>query len=134
MPPYGRYMLYALALLDGDPAAMRQQVESVTGTPAEAGMLALQSEAAAYEGRTRTARDLTTRAIDLALQRGSKGGASEYSAGHALWEAAYGNCGRAKETVARTLAIARGRHALSWSALALALCGSRRARSGSSTR
>ena len=28
VPPYGRYMLYALALLDGDAAAMRQQVES----------------------------------------------------------------------------------------------------------
>ena len=122
-PPYSRYMLYALALLDGDAAAMREQVESVAGTPTEAGMLALQSVAAAYEGRTRTARDLTRRATDLALQRGSKGGASEYSASHALWEAAYGDCGRAQETVARTLAIARGRHALSWSALALALCG-----------
>ena len=59
------------------------------------------------------ARDLTGRATDLALQRGSKGGASEYSASHALWEAAYGDCGRAQETVARTLAIARGRRALS---------------------
>ena len=123
MPPYGRYMLYGLALLDGDAAGMQQQVESVTGTPAEAGMLALQSEAAAYEGRTRTARDLTTHAIDLALQRGSKESAAQYSAGNALWEAAYGDCGRAKETVARTLAIARGRQALSWSAVALSLCG-----------
>jgi DNA-binding winged helix-turn-helix (wHTH) protein/tetratricopeptide (TPR) repeat protein len=122
-PPFSRYMLYTLALLDGDAGAMRQQVESVAGTPAEAGMFALQSVAAAYEGRTRTARDLTRRAIDLSLQRGSKGGASEYSAANALWEAAYGDCGRAKETVARTLAIARGRDALSWSALALALCG-----------
>jgi DNA-binding winged helix-turn-helix (wHTH) protein/tetratricopeptide (TPR) repeat protein len=122
-PPYSRYMLYALALLDGNAVAMREQVESVAGTPTEAGMLARQSVAAAYEGRTRTARDLTKRAIALALQRGSKEGASEYSAGNALWEAAYGDCGRAKETVPRTLAIARGRHALSWSALALALCG-----------
>jgi DNA-binding winged helix-turn-helix (wHTH) protein/tetratricopeptide (TPR) repeat protein len=123
MPPYGRYMLYALALLDGDAAAMRQQVDSVTGTPAEAGMFALQSEAAAYEGRTRAARDLTARAIDLALQRGSKESASQFSAGNALWQAAYGDCGRAKETVVRTLAMARGRPALSWSAVALGLCG-----------
>jgi DNA-binding winged helix-turn-helix (wHTH) protein/tetratricopeptide (TPR) repeat protein len=122
-PPYGRYMLYALALLQGDAAAMRQQVESVAGTPTEAGMLALQSVTAAYEGRTRAARDLTRRAVGLALERRSKEGAAEYSAGNALWEAAYGDCGRARETVTRTLAIARGRQALSWSALALALCG-----------
>jgi hypothetical protein len=116
-------MLYSLAMLDGDAPAMRQQVESVAGTPAEAGMFALQSVTAAYEGRTRAARDLTRRAVDLALQRGSKQAAAEYSAGNALWEAAYGDCGRARETVTRTLAIARGRQALSWSALALALCG-----------
>lgn len=122
-PPYGRYMLYALALLEGDAAAMQQQVESVAGTPTEAGMLTLQSVSAAYEGRTRAARELTRRAVDLALQRGSKQAAAEYSAGNALWEAAYGDCGRARDTVTRTLAIARGRQALSWSALALALCG-----------
>ena len=45
-PPYGRYMLYALALLEGDAAAMQQQVESVAGTPTEAGMLTLQSVSA----------------------------------------------------------------------------------------
>jgi hypothetical protein len=86
-------------------------------------MLALQSEAAAYEGRTSAARGLAAGAIEMALQRGSKEGAAEYSAGNALWEAAYGDCGRAKTAVARTLAIARGRQALSWSALALGLCG-----------
>jgi tetratricopeptide (TPR) repeat protein len=50
-------------------------------------------------------------------------GAGLYSAGDALWEAAYGNCRHAKQAAARTLALSRGRHALSWSALALALCG-----------
>jgi tetratricopeptide (TPR) repeat protein len=102
---------------------MQEQVDRVAGTPTEAGMLALRSVAAAYAGRTRAARDLASKAIDLAMQRGLKEGASEYSAGQALWEAAYGNCAHAKDRVARTLAIARGRHVLSWSALALALCG-----------
>jgi len=126
-PPYGRYTLYTLALLEGDTAGMRQQVERVAGTPAEAGMLAMQSVTAAYEGRARTARDLSARAVDLARRRGLKEGAAEYSAGGALWEAAYGNCGRAAETTRRTLGLARGRHALSWSGLALALCGETRA-------
>jgi DNA-binding winged helix-turn-helix (wHTH) protein/tetratricopeptide (TPR) repeat protein len=122
-PPYSRYMLYGIAFLEGDMAAMQQQVDHVAGTPTEAGMLAMQSATAAYAGQVRRARDLTRRAIDLAMSRDLKEGAGLYSAGDALWEAAYGNCRDAKQTAARTLAMTRGRHALSWSALALAMCG-----------
>jgi DNA-binding winged helix-turn-helix (wHTH) protein/tetratricopeptide (TPR) repeat protein len=122
-PPYSRYMLYGIAFLEGDTAAMQQQVDHVAGTPTEAGMLAMQSATAAYAGQVRRARDLTRRAIELAMSRGLKEGAGQYSAGDALWEAAYGNCREAKQTAARTLAMTRGRHALTWSALALAMCG-----------
>jgi eukaryotic-like serine/threonine-protein kinase len=52
-----------------------------------------------------------------------KESAGLYSAGDALWDAAYGNCRSAKPAVARTLALTQGRRALSWSALAVALCG-----------
>jgi tetratricopeptide (TPR) repeat protein len=119
-------MLYGISFLEGDPAAMQQQVDRVAGTPTEAGMLAMQSVTAAYAGQVRRARDLTRGAVDLAMSRGLKDGAGQYSAGDALWEAAYGNCREAKQTGARTLATKRGRHALSWSALALALCGDSR--------
>jgi DNA-binding winged helix-turn-helix (wHTH) protein/tetratricopeptide (TPR) repeat protein len=126
-PPYSRYMLYGIAFLEGDAAAMQQQVERVAGTPTEAGMLAMQSAAAAYAGQVRRARALTESAIDLATSRGHEEGASLYSAGDALWEAAYGNCRSAKRAAARTLALSRGRTPLSWSALALAMCGDARA-------
>jgi len=66
----------------------------------------------------------------MAMQRGLKEGAAEYSAGHALWEAAYGDCGHAKDAASRALAMARGRHSLSWSALALAMCGDSRGAQG----
>jgi len=122
-PPYSRYMLYGIAFLEGDPGAMQEQVGRVAGSPSEAGMLAMQSVTAAYGGQVRRARDLTSRGVDLAMQGGMKESAGLYSAGDALWEAAYGNCRNAKETAARTLAITRGRRPLSWSALALALCG-----------
>jgi DNA-binding winged helix-turn-helix (wHTH) protein/tetratricopeptide (TPR) repeat protein len=122
-PPYGRYMLYGIGFLEEDPAAMQRQIDGVAGTPAEAGMLAMQSVTAAYAGQVRRARDLTTRAVEQALGRGLTGGASQYAAGDALWEAAYGNCRQAKRAAARALATTRSRHALSWSALALALCG-----------
>jgi DNA-binding winged helix-turn-helix (wHTH) protein/tetratricopeptide (TPR) repeat protein len=122
-PPYSGYMLYGIAFLQADTAAMRQQVDRVAGSPAEAGMLAMQSVTAAYAGRVREARELTKRAIDLAKGRGLVEGAGLYSAGDALWEAAYGNCREARQAAARTLALSQGRFALSWSALGLAICG-----------
>jgi DNA-binding winged helix-turn-helix (wHTH) protein/tetratricopeptide (TPR) repeat protein len=122
-PPYSRYMLYGIAFLEGDGAAMQQQVDSVAGTPTEAGMLALQSATAAYAGQVRKARDLTDRAVALARSQGLTDGAGLYAAGDTLWEAAYGNCRQAERRAARTLTMSRGRLPLSWSALALALCG-----------
>jgi DNA-binding winged helix-turn-helix (wHTH) protein/tetratricopeptide (TPR) repeat protein len=122
-PPYSQYMLYGLGLLEGDAEAMQRQVDRVSGTPAEAGMLALQSMAAASGGQVARARVLTQKAVDLAVGRELKQAAGLYSAGHALWEAAYGNCGRAKQAAARALALTRGRQELSWTALALGLCG-----------
>jgi hypothetical protein len=86
-------------------------------------MFAMQSVTAAYAGQVHTARELTKKAVDLALSRGQKEGAGLNSAGEALWEAAYGNCRDAKQTTARTFGMTRGRAALSWSALALATCG-----------
>ncbi len=122
-PPHYRYMLYSIAFLEGDTPAMAEQVAGTVGTPAEAGMLAKQSAIAGYSGQLRRASDLTRRAIDLAIRRGFKESASQFSAGDALWEALFGECGEANETASRSLAITRGRQALSWSALALALCG-----------
>ena len=95
-PPYSHYMLYAIALLQGDAAAMQQQIDRVSGTPAEAGMLAMQSVTAAYAGRVRQARELTKRAMELAKSRGLEEAAGVYAAGDALWEAAYGNCREAE--------------------------------------
>jgi DNA-binding winged helix-turn-helix (wHTH) protein/tetratricopeptide (TPR) repeat protein len=122
-PTFGRYFLYGVAFLEGDAAAMRQQVDLVAGTPAEAGMLANRSAVAAHGGRAREARELTSQAVELATSRGFADGASLYSAGQALWEAGYGDCRSARRSVERTLALSRGRTPLAWSALALALCG-----------
>jgi tetratricopeptide (TPR) repeat protein len=122
-PPYSRYMLFAIAFVEGDTAAMHQQVDRVSGTPVEAGMLAMQSVTAAYAGRVRQARALTKRAVELANGRGLEEAAGLYAAADALWEAAYGNCRDAKHAATRALALSRGRHALSWGALAVAMCG-----------
>jgi DNA-binding winged helix-turn-helix (wHTH) protein/tetratricopeptide (TPR) repeat protein len=121
--PYSHYMLYAVALLKDDTAAAQQQIDLVSGTPAEPGMLALQSITAAYAGRVHDARELVNRATELAKGRGLEEAAGVYLAGEALWEAAYGNCRESEHVAARSLALSRGRHPLSWSALAAALCG-----------
>ena len=122
-PPYHHYMLYGIALMQDDAAAAGQQIDRAAGTPAEAGMLSLQSVAAASAGRVREARELANRAIELAKGRGLDEAAGEYAAGQALWEASYGNCHEADLAATRALALSRGRHALSWSALAVAVCG-----------
>jgi DNA-binding winged helix-turn-helix (wHTH) protein/tetratricopeptide (TPR) repeat protein len=122
-PPYSRYMLYGIAFAQGDTAAMQKQIDRIAGTPAEAGMLAMQSVTAAHAGRVSQARELTKRAIEMASSRGLEEAAGVYSAGDALWEAAYGNCREAKQAAARALALSKGRYALSWSALAFAICG-----------
>jgi hypothetical protein len=116
-------MLYGIAFAKGDRSAMQQQVARVSGTPAEAGMLAHQSVTAAYAGRVREARNLTTRAIDLARAQGLAESAGLYAAADALWEAAYGNCAAATHSAARSLELSTGRHPVSWNALAVALCG-----------
>jgi tetratricopeptide (TPR) repeat protein len=123
LPTYGRYMLFGVAFLEGDAAAMQEQVAGAAGTPVEAGLLANQSVVAAYAGQVRRARELTERAIALAVSQGFEESASLYSGGQALWEAAYGDCRAAKRTAERTLGLSRDRPALSRSALALALCG-----------
>lgn len=122
-PPYGPYMLYALGWVKGDASAMQRQVDRVAATPAEPGMLSMQSVSAAYAGRVREARDLTKRAIELARGQDLEEGASLYAAGEALWEAAYGNCAESKQAATRSLALSRGRYALSWNALAAGICG-----------
>ena len=122
-PPYSHYMLYAIALMKEDAAAAQQQIDRAVGSPAESGMFAMQSVAAAHAGRVRQARELTNRAIELAEGRGLDEAAGVYAAGNALWEAAYGNCREAGRAATRALALSRGRHALSWSALAVAICG-----------
>jgi hypothetical protein len=122
-------MLHTIAFLKGDTAAMQQQVDGVAGTPIEAGMFASRSIAAASSGQVKEARELTSRAVDLAIRLGLKESAAQYSAAENLWEAAFGNCHETRATAARTLAMARGRFALSWSALALGLCGEPNAQS-----
>jgi DNA-binding winged helix-turn-helix (wHTH) protein/tetratricopeptide (TPR) repeat protein len=122
-PPQHQYMLYSIAFLKGDDAEMQRVVESVAGGPVEPGMLVAQSVTAASAGRVGRARELTKQSVDLALHLGMKEAASQNLAGEPLWEAAYGNCREAKDAAGRALAIDRGRNILSWSALALALCG-----------
>ena len=73
-------------MLQGDAAAMQQQVDGVAGTPAEPGMLAMRSVTSASAGRVREARNLTKRAIELGKGHGLNEGAGAYSAGDALWE------------------------------------------------
>lgn len=115
--------LYGIAFVQGEGAAMQMQIEWAKGKPNEHVMINQQAVLAEYAGQLRKARELASRAVDLAQRRSADEVAARFTAQNALRDAAFGDCRRAKEGVAKALSIARTRPSLHRSALALSLCG-----------
>jgi tetratricopeptide (TPR) repeat protein len=119
-----RISLYDLAFLKSDVPGMAEQVAWATGKPGkESVMLGLESATAAYQGKLRTARDLSRQESSSAQRAGDKELASDCEASAALWEALYGNAAEAKQHVADSLAKMNGRDAQYIAALVLASIG-----------
>jgi tetratricopeptide (TPR) repeat protein len=115
--------LYLLASYRGDAAAMQQLVGLASGKPEEFAMVYVQSRTPAFSGQRRRAREFSSRAVDLAEQRGLNEAAAVFLSTDALTDAAFGDCQQAKDETAKALALTRSRVSLSRGALALALCG-----------
>ena len=116
--------LYELAFFRGDSAGMEQQVASASGKAGdEDALLSLQSDTEAYYGRLRSARDYSSRAVDLATQAHATEAAAGWMVNSALREAEFGNASLARKSVAGSLRLSRGRDVLVMSALTLARAG-----------
>ncbi len=90
-----RSMRYLIAFLEGDEAAMREQVAWASGQPGTGQeFLFLQSDEAAYHGRFRHARELANHAIKMSVDGEHLDGWKGFIA---LGEAEVGNFGRARE-------------------------------------
>ena len=99
-------VLYALAFLRGDSAAMQQQQQLFSGKPEEGDLLSMASDTEAFAGHFAKARELTRRSVDSAIHADDKEGGAITEAVAALREAAAGNAGLAKQEAEDALKLA----------------------------
>jgi eukaryotic-like serine/threonine-protein kinase len=117
--------VYALAFLQGNVAAMKQQADWAIGKPgAEDRMLSVESDTEAWSGRLGKARELSRQAIESARRSDEKEPAALWQANAAIREALFGNADVARQNAAAAVALAPGsRDAEAQAALAYALAG-----------
>jgi len=118
-----RFQLYVIAFLQGDPAAMIDQVRWAMGKPDEVFMLARQANAAAVSGQLQEARVFFSQAVEAARRRDLKNAVAELTADSGRWEAFFGNSKEACEHAKDALAGSRDWRILFRTAMTLARCG-----------
>ncbi|HEY2820537.1 MAG TPA: protein kinase [Candidatus Acidoferrum sp.] len=119
--PLLHILVYQIAFIENDPAAMAKQVawgKGQVGT--EDTFLQADAGTNAYFGRMTKSRDLARRAADSAIAAGEKETAASYIGAAALREAFAGDFTRAREHAVATLALSKGRDVQPLAALAYA--------------
>jgi tetratricopeptide (TPR) repeat protein/predicted Ser/Thr protein kinase len=102
-----REVLFKIAFIQGDAAAMQRQIDWVKGKPEEGIALGWQADAAGFAGQRKKYKEFLRRAIEASQRLNLKGPAAGGTAGLAAGDAFYGNCRDAREEIAAALAIAR---------------------------
>jgi tetratricopeptide (TPR) repeat protein len=115
--------LYQIAFVNGDRAAIKQQLDWAVGKPSEYIAPDWQAQTEAFAGHDLRAQEFSHRAIDLAAHRNLAEVAARYAAEQALRGAVFGECGQARSDVRHALDVARAYVSLTRGGLALALCG-----------
>src|ERR1041385_6901213 len=115
--------LYRMAFVEGDATGMKQEIDWTRGKSEEYAAQTWQADSAAFSGELRKAQEFSLRAVELAQQRDLKEVAAQISAGAALRDAQFGNCGKVREQTPQALALSHDRVTLSLTANASALCG-----------
>jgi hypothetical protein len=119
-----RNVLYALAFLRADAAAMAEQQKWFAGRPEENYGLSLASDTEAYRGHLGVARELTTRAVASAMRADRKESGALWLANAALRNAAFGNALEARQMAAKALKLAPTSQGIeAEAALAFAMAG-----------
>ena len=121
-----RLALYGLAFISSDSNAMSEQLHWFARRPEENYGLAIASDTEAYHGRLSKARELVKRAVDSAIRGDSKENAGVWLENGALYEAAYGNIGEARQAAEEGMKLAPTSEGVaSEAALAFAWAGER---------
>ncbi len=116
-------MLYEIAFIQGDKAAMESNAAWATGKPDEAFTTSIQSSAAAFSGRLKESRELNARAIRLAQQYDMKENAAMVQTFRAQTEAEFGNLSQARQDAAAARKMTHSGPVMGMAALAFALAG-----------
>jgi serine/threonine protein kinase/tetratricopeptide (TPR) repeat protein len=117
-------VLYKIALLKGNQGQMDRVVALAKGKRGGEHRLAhVESLALARSGRLQAARQVSLRAVDLALQEDEREVAADYRAARAVWEAVYGNAAEGKTSAMAALELSKSRDVLYAAGFALALSG-----------
>ncbi len=116
--------LYALAFLKQDAVEMAEQLNWFAGRPEENIGLSLASDAEAYAGHLRKARELTEQSVQSAVRADSKENGAIWQENAALREAAFGNAAEAKQSAAEGLKLSPASQGVAVeAALAYAMAG-----------
>jgi tetratricopeptide (TPR) repeat protein len=116
--------LYHIALVEGDAAGMKQQLDWAAAKPEEAqASQAWQAQASVFAGQLAKANQFSDRAVELARQAGVNEIHAQVLLQQAGRNATLGNCGPVGGIVSSALALSRERSNLVAAANALAACG-----------
>lgn len=115
--------LYHIAFLQGDGAAMKQQIDWASGRPDEYLAQNWQAQAAGFSGQVGKANQFAERAIELAQRSDLKEAAAQARLHQAERNATFGNCGSVSGIIEKALAPAREQASLVLAANVYAACG-----------
>jgi tetratricopeptide (TPR) repeat protein len=115
---------YEIAVLKGDQGQMDRIAALAKGKQgAEHRVTHAEALSLARCGRLASARLLSNRAVDLAMQAGDDETAASYRAARGVWEAVYGNAAQGKSSATAALKLSKGRDLEYASGLGLAFSG-----------
>jgi len=95
--PFFPGLLYQIAFLEHDEAAMARQVADSAGTEREDTLLANEADTAAFFGRLTQAREFSRQAVSSAQRANKKEAATTHQAISAVREALFGNADEARQ-------------------------------------
>ncbi len=118
-----RRLLYRIAFVEGDAAAMQRQIDWLNGKPDDYLAQGWQSETAAFSGQLKSAKGLSDHASELAERRDLKDVAAQIAIGGATRDALFSDCAQVKEQVSKSLGISQRPLTMANAGNALANCG-----------
>ena len=118
-----RRTLYRIAFVQGDAAAMKQQIDWLNGKPDEYLAQGWQSETAAFSGQLQRSQQFSDSAFESTGRRDVKDVARRIAVAAAVRDALFGDCARVKQQTAKALDLTRREPTMANAASALATCG-----------